>query len=177
MNKTLSMLLVDDSIRMIACQFTPGGKNYYYKSNNPHIKKDDLVIVQAIGHDKPYDTALVKVSEVDVIVDFSETHEYKWIIDVVNFDSFNQVKEVEKTVNEAIKKKEFAHKRSQLREALGYSDLDFQQLIGHNKVPEKAAPVEFKQEVRAAEEVAPTPKRKANTALIKSKREDRNLTT
>lgn len=115
MNNSMIVFLINDSARAIMAQYEDGKQPYMFKTLDPTIKKDDLVVVQT-GTRHGY--TVVKVTAVDVDVDFESGVELKWVVDKVDLTDFETTLELEAQAASAVQQAELRRKKAALRETL-----------------------------------------------------------
>ena len=94
-----------------------------YKTLDPSIKKDDLVIIPT---DTRYKMSVVKVVETDVeIDDYESPGEIKWIIDKVDRASFDKSVAMEQQGVEIMRSADKRRKREELQAAILKDNPDF----------------------------------------------------
>jgi regulator of protease activity HflC (stomatin/prohibitin superfamily) len=135
MNFSRSIILFNKNIRTIATVYDlepvpgPGAKQparTIYKTLDPTIKKDDLVIIPT---DTRYKMSVVKVVETDVeIEDFDAPGDIKWIIDKVNRESFDKSLAMEQTGIEMMRSAEKRRRREEIQAAILKDNPDFANL-------------------------------------------------
>lgn len=116
MNYSTAIFLVNDQVRGILCSFEEDGRNYLYKTFDTEIKEGDFVAVPR--NKQGWDIAVVRVEEVDVDPDFDSSHEYKWVIGVIDQADFEQITKTEDDAIEVIKKSEKLKRRKEMKKNL-----------------------------------------------------------
>ena len=118
MNYSTAIFLINEKARAILCEYEPGEepssrlKGYTFKTLNPNVKVDDLVIVETGTRQG---MTVVKVIETDVDIDFDSDIQYKWIVGIVNTEAHKALREQEQTAISAIKKAKISKKRKDLK--------------------------------------------------------------
>lgn len=112
MNFTTAIFLISDAARAVKCIYEEGDKPKTFKTLNPDIKVDDLVVVPT--ESRIFHT-VVKVVEVDVDVDFDDSVPMQWIIGKVDMDAHETVVKQEEEAISLVKSAEKKRKREQLR--------------------------------------------------------------
>lgn len=120
MNLSAAVFLINDSVRAISCEYEKAEDNpkrgyYIFKTMDPTIVKDDLVIVPT--HTR-HGMTVVKVAEVDVDVDFDSDIQLKWIVGKVAQAPYEATLAAEAEAMKAINSAEKLKKRNELRDAL-----------------------------------------------------------
>lgn len=116
MNNSKIVFLINDQARAIRCVYEnespQGSKEYIFKTLDQSIQPDDIVVVET-GTRHGYTT--VKVTEVDVPVDFNDNTDLKWIVGRVDLAKFKQVKTQEQEAITAVQQAELRRQRAELR--------------------------------------------------------------
>ena len=124
MNHSLSVFLINDKARAVRTLYDPADphnvhksytKSSIFKTLDPSIKKDDLVIVPTNTRHK---FTVVKVLETDVDVDFDSKEEVLWIVDKLDLTIYNKTLEAEQGSLEIIKSAELRDRKTKLFEAI-----------------------------------------------------------
>jgi hypothetical protein len=113
MNKSLAILIANDSARLVPCRFGPKGDVYWYKTLDPSIKVDDLVIVQT---DNRYSVAVVidlPAAVIDPTVDNGIV--YKWIVAKFDDTAFKLLLAQEQKILDTILNAQLRKKRREIR--------------------------------------------------------------
>jgi hypothetical protein len=115
MQNSTIVLLINDDARAIRAEYEDGGKKSLFKTLDPTIKVDDLIVVET---NTRHGMTVVKVTEVDVDINFDTDHDVKWVIQPVDADIFEQILEQEKDAIAAVQSAERRRKKEALRDAL-----------------------------------------------------------
>lgn len=115
MNYSTVAFLCNDKTRAVKAQYEPGKQSYTYKTLDPTIKVDDIVVVPT---DTRHGFTCVKVTEVDceAPLDENDRIEYRWIVGRVDIPAYESVLEQEKQVVDAVKKGRTEKRREELSE-------------------------------------------------------------
>lgn len=123
MNLTLASFLVEEKCRAIKVEYDPDVvKNnshtacQFFKTLDPTIAKDDLVIVPTSTRHK---FTIVKVLEVDLTVNYDSNTDYQWIGGKFDATAFAGLLEADKEVVKQVGKIEADKKKRELAEAMG----------------------------------------------------------
>lgn len=145
MNLSAAIMLVNKTVRPVRVEYDPDNKYNnnpmkVFKTIDPDIKKDDLVIVET--HTR-HGFTIARVLEVDFAVDFHSSEPWGWIAQRFDKDTFDRVKSVETTVQHRVAKAEENKMRGELKVALGlesedFSDVDFLKLSKAEPTVEEA---------------------------------------
>lgn len=115
MNKSTIVLLINDSARAIKAIYETGHAPSVFKTLDQFIKVDDLVVVET---NTRHGMTVVKVTEVDIDVDFDSTGEVNWVIQKVDADAHKALLRQEDEAIAAVNSAERRRKKEQLRESL-----------------------------------------------------------
>lgn len=91
-NGSLSSLLTVKDLKTIKVKFSNSSTLYTYKTIDKSIVQDEFVIVS-------FNDATIKIArvvEVDNVPDLRKDVDYKWIVQKVNFSTYNELNELEK---------------------------------------------------------------------------------
>lgn len=116
-NYSRQVFLINDKLRGILCRYDPENpnrqKDTIFKTLDPSIKKDDLVVIPT-GNRVGF--TVVKVVDVDVVVDLDDPAPIEWIackIDVENH--LTRIKQEAEAID-VMQKAEFSKRRKTLLE-------------------------------------------------------------
>ncbi len=115
MNNSTIIFLINDDCRAIKGVYEPNGPEETFKTFDPDIAVDDLIVVES---NTRHEVTTVKVTAVDVDLDFNTSQKVKWVVDRIDMFSFEQLLELEQ---EAIRTVQMAEKRrvkEELRKSL-----------------------------------------------------------
>lgn len=117
MNYTTAIFLINDKVRAIACTYEAGdnASRTIFKTLDPTIKKDDLVIVPT---NTRHGMTVVKVAETDVDLDLESSAQVLWIVAAVNRASYDRIALQEKEAMDQIRSAQARKKRDELARAL-----------------------------------------------------------
>lgn len=115
MNNSTIVLLINDHARAIRATYEEGHSPGVFKTLDQTIAKDDLVVAETGTR---HGMTVVKVTEVDIDVDFDATADVKWIIQKVDKAAFDDLVAQEKDAIAAVHSAERRRKKEQLRESL-----------------------------------------------------------
>lgn len=128
MNPTLSSFLVEDKCRALRVEYDPDWKsnnNYnickLYKTLDPNVKVDDLVVVPTGTR---HGFTVVKVVEVDFTVNYTGNEEYRWIVGPVDKPAYDALLEADKVVMTKVGKIQENKMKRELMEAMGLTTVD-----------------------------------------------------
>lgn len=115
MNYTTAVMLINPNIRAIKATYENGATPEIFKTLDETVQVDDLVVVET---DTRHNMTVVKVTEVDVDVDFDSTKHVKWVVQKVDKEAHENLKKEESRAVDAIKKAELRKKREEIRSNL-----------------------------------------------------------
>lgn len=117
MNYSTAVFLINDKVRAVHCNIDPDRpeKVLTFKTFDDKIKVDDFVVVPIKNFHK---MAVVKVTEVDVGIDFNSSELVDWIIGTVDTQAFDDLTKQEDAAIAAVKSAEATKKRDELRATL-----------------------------------------------------------
>lgn len=115
MNNSMIVLLINDSARAIRAVYEDGKPADTFKTLDQSIKVDDFVVVETATR---HGMTVVKVTEIDIDVDFDSTVSVKWVIQKVDNDTFNNILEQEREALAAVNSAERRRKKEALRASL-----------------------------------------------------------
>lgn len=120
MNSSKIVFIVNESARLIQCAYDAqldreAPKTYLFKTLDQSIKVDDLVVVET---NTRHGYTIVKVTEVDVDVDFDDPVELKWAFSPINLDAIVELKQAEQAAIDKVRAIELKKKREALRQAM-----------------------------------------------------------
>lgn len=135
-NFSKAILLFNSNIRAISTIYdlepppdarnVPPAKRTIYKTLDPSIAKNDLVIIPT---DTRYKMSVVKVVEVDVeLDDYESPGEIKWIIDKIDRASFDKSAAMEREGVELMRRAEKRRKTEELRASVLKDNPEFANL-------------------------------------------------
>ena len=123
MNYSTAVFLINKNARAVRATYEsePTAKRTLFKTFDPSIAVDDLVIVPT---DTRHRFTVVKVTEVDVDLDFDTAENVQWIVGRIDLDNHSTRLAQEQAAIAAIKQAELKKKRDELSKALfaDYSD-------------------------------------------------------
>lgn len=118
MNYTTAVFLINKNVRCVKVSYEPdrmSAADVLYKTLDPDIKKDDLVVVPTCTR---HLMTVCKVTEVNVDVDFDSPTPMQWIVQRVDREAYQVVLDQENQALDVIKSAEHRRKREELRDAL-----------------------------------------------------------
>ncbi len=115
MHKSMIAFLVNDHVTAIEGQYEDGGKIETFKTLDPSIKVDDLVVVESGTR---HHMTVVKVKAVDVEPDLDSNTEVKWVVQRIDKEGFKDVLAMEAEAIEVAQKAQRRDKKAALKEAM-----------------------------------------------------------
>lgn len=116
MNYSKAIFLVEpDRARAVECNYEPGAKPEIFKTLDPAIQVDDIVIVPSSTR---HGFTTAKITAVDVDVDMDAGDSMKWIADVFDKGHYDALVKREGEIVGKIKSAEMRQKREAMAQAL-----------------------------------------------------------
>lgn len=119
MDNSKIVFLVNDAARAVRAQYEDGTgqavKTYTLKTLDAALKVGDIAVVQS-GTRWGY--TVVKVTEVNVDVDFDSNIELKWLVAKVDLAAFERIVEMENAAIAVVQSAELRRKKAELRKTL-----------------------------------------------------------
>lgn len=124
-NYSTAVFLLNNKVRAVLGIYKPDPlnapvsapleKRVMFKTLDPDIKKDDIVLVPSATR---HNITTFKITDVDVDVDLESPTKVEWIVGVVDRTDYDQVLAMEASAINAIKSAQTTKKRKELRETL-----------------------------------------------------------
>lgn len=116
MKNSMIVFLINDDVRAIRGQYEDGGKHEMFKTMDPTIKVDDLVVVESSTR---HGMTVVKVTEVeDVEPDLEHGPDLKWVVQKVDMVSFSAMLAKEHQAITTVQQAEKRRKKAELRDRM-----------------------------------------------------------
>lgn len=130
MNNTAAVMLVNKAVRPMRVEYDPDTyKNNSpmrnFKTIDPSIAKDDLVIVQT---NTRHGFTVAKVIEADFPVDFNDPSPWGWVCQKFDKATFDHVKATEDKIVRRVAEVQENKMRQELMDAAGLGDVSFSDL-------------------------------------------------
>lgn len=124
MNNSKIVFIVNQAARLIKASYDGPTSDVKvagtpFKTLDPSIKVDDLVIVETSTR---HGFTVVKVTEVDLDVDFDSTEELRWAFNPLDLAGFQELKAAEQAAIEKVRAIELKKKRAALQAAMFADD-------------------------------------------------------
>lgn len=115
MNNSKLVLLINDDARCIKAKYDDHEPPKLFKTFDQTIAEDDMVVVTT---DTRHGFTVVKVTEVDVEIDFDKEETVRWIVQKVEMEAFKEVLDQEQEAISLVHSAERNRKKKELRESL-----------------------------------------------------------
>jgi hypothetical protein len=115
MDNSVIVLLINDSARAIKGIYEEHGTAGTFKTMDQNIKVDDLVVVESGTR---HEMTVVKVTEVDVALNYDTQKDVKWVVQAIDTVSFGALKNQEKKAIAAVQEAEQERKKAELRKSM-----------------------------------------------------------
>lgn len=117
MNQSTIVFLINDEVRAVRASYEDGvgANDYTFKTFDPLIAVDDLVVVPT---DTRHKMTVVKITEVDIEMDLDTDIEIKWIVSRIDQTAHDETLAMEKDAITAVRSAERARKKDELRAAV-----------------------------------------------------------
>lgn len=112
MNYSTAVILINPTIRTVRGQYEDNGNSAVFKTVDQDIKIADFAVVQSgtrLG------ITTIKVTEVDVSVDFDSSTQIGWVVQKIDMESHRKILEMETQAIEFIKKGELRKRREDIK--------------------------------------------------------------
>lgn len=119
MDNSKIVFLVNDAARAVRAQYEDGTaqavKSHTFKTLDATLKVGDFAVVQS-GTRWGY--TVVKITEINVDVDFDSNIELKWLVAKVDLAAFERIVEMENAAIAVVQSAELRRKKAELRKTL-----------------------------------------------------------
>ena len=115
MNYSTAIFLINEHARAVAVCYEPDGKRTIFKTLDPEVEVDDLVVVET---DTRHGYTVCKVVEVDIDLDMDSQQDVRWIVSRLDTSHHDELRGQETEAIKAIKSAELRKKREDLRNAM-----------------------------------------------------------
>ena len=112
MDNSRIVFLINDSVRAVEGTYEDGGKVEMFKTLDPTVSVDDLCVVQSGTR---YGMTVVKITKVDVDVNFDATTPIKWVVQKISAAAFKLITDQEDEGISAVQAAELRRKKAELR--------------------------------------------------------------
>ena len=115
MDNSKIVFLINDQARAIEAVYDVGDKADVFKTLDQSIAVDDVVVVESSTRHK---MTVVKVTAVDVDVNFDSPTPYKWIVHRIDAGEFGRILAQEAEAITAVQAAELRRKKAELRKTM-----------------------------------------------------------
>lgn len=112
MDNSKLVFLINSQVRAVTVRYEPDGKTQTFKTMDPNLAVDDMVVVQS---DTRWKMTTGKVVEVDLDVDFDSGVLIRWVVTRIDQEIFDQVLAQEAEAVSTFRRVELKKKRDALR--------------------------------------------------------------
>lgn len=158
MNLSTAIMLVNKSVRAMRVEYDPDNTRnnggVHFKTLDPDLKKDDLVVVPTSTR---HGFTVCKIVEADMRVDFSGTTTFQWIVGKVDKASYDDILAQEKVVLDRVAEAEENRIRAELAKSMGLGEIQLTDLDIVKGTVALAAPSTIRGAGNTAESPAPEP--------------------
>lgn len=119
MDNSKIVFLVNDAARAVRAQYEDGAaqavKSYTFKTLDTTLKVGDIAVVQS---NTRWGYTVVKITEINVDVDFDSNSELRWLVAKVDLAAFERIVEMENAAIAVVQSAELRRKKAELRKTL-----------------------------------------------------------
>lgn len=115
MHNSKIVFLINDSVRAIRAKYEDAGSPEVFKTFDDTLKVGDLAVVQSGTR---HMMTVVKVTEINVDVDFDSTAAIQWVVQKIDSEAFATVLEQESQAIAAVQAAELRRKKADLRRTM-----------------------------------------------------------
>lgn len=115
MRPSLIIFVLNETVRAVKVAYGDGKPSYLFKTMDPTIKVDDLVLIQT---ETRWGFTVGKVVEVDVEPDLDGALDLKWVVQKFDTEAFDKLLAVELEAIDAVNAAEKTRKKKELRESM-----------------------------------------------------------
>ena len=106
------VLILNDACRVVKAQYEEDAPAEYFKTFDPDVAEDDLVVVETSSC---WGMTVVKVTEVDVTIDYKAPPPVRWIVHRIDHDRYDELLEQERVAIDAVNRSEQENERKRLK--------------------------------------------------------------
>lgn len=121
MNYSTAVFLINNNVRAVRGTYQQDGTSAIFKTLDPDVAKDDLVVVPTSTR---HGMTAFKITEVDIDVDMDSATHVDWIVCRIDQEPYKKVVAEEADAISKIKSAELRKKRTDLAEALFKDNID-----------------------------------------------------
>lgn len=115
MDNSVVVLLINDSAMAVKARYEEAGKEGVFKTLDTSIEVGDYAVVESGTR---WNKTVVKVTEVDIDVNFDTATDVKWVVQKIDKEGFDTVLEQEKVAISTVQSAERRRKRDELKKTL-----------------------------------------------------------
>jgi len=112
MDNSRIVFLINDTVRAVLAQYEEHGKNEMFKTFDQSLKVGDMAVVQSGTR---FGMTTVKITQVDVDVNFDSTTPIQWVVQAVDKPAFDAILAQEAQAISAVQAAELRRKKEELR--------------------------------------------------------------
>lgn len=112
MDNSRIVFLINDTVRAVEGLYEDGGKIEMFKTLDASVAVDDFCVVQSSTR---HGMTVVKITAVDVDVNFDATAPIKWVVQRINAPAFKAITDQEAEAISAVQAAELRRKKAELR--------------------------------------------------------------
>lgn len=112
MNYSTAVMLINKTIRAVKGQYEENGKPETFKTIDQDLRVGDMAVVESGTR---WNMTTVKISEVDVDVDFDSPNKMGWVVGTVDIAAHDEIKRMENDAIDLIKKGELRKRREDIK--------------------------------------------------------------
>lgn len=112
MNYSTAVMLINPTIRAILGKYEENGNAELFKTIDQELKVDDLAVVES---GRRWGLTTVKVTAVDVDVDFDSSKNVGWVVQKINIPQHDNLKRMEASAIDVLKKGELRKRREDIK--------------------------------------------------------------
>ena len=125
MNYSTAVMLINPTIRAVRGKYEESGNAEIFKTIDQDLKVDDFAVVESGTR---WGITTVKISEVDVDVDFDSSKNVGWVIGKIDMLAHGNIKKMEDSAIDLIKRGELRKRREDIKkntlDAVTSGDID-----------------------------------------------------
>lgn len=112
MNYSTAVMLINPTIRAVKGQYEENGNPETFKTTDQELRVGEMAVVESGTR---WNMTTVKISEVDVDVDFDSSKKMGWVVGKVDTAAHDDLKKMEDAAIELIKKGELRKRREDIK--------------------------------------------------------------
>ena len=115
MDNSAIVFLINDEARAVYGIYEDDGQKTIFKTLDQAIKVGDFAVVESTTR---HNMTVVKITDVDVDVNFETDKSIRWVVQVIDTDRFKETLMQERAAISAVQEAERARKKKELRASL-----------------------------------------------------------